>query len=81
MPRFLLETEADAAVQLEATRRLASQRFPEVAIEDRAVAGGRGDHAYWVCRAPSEAHIGRWASAIDLSVLSVHPLRHEGADE
>ena len=81
MPRFLLETEADAAAQLAATRRLANQRFPEIAVEDRAVAGGLRDHAYWVCRAPSEAHIGRWAEAIQLTVISVQPIHQGGPEE
>jgi hypothetical protein len=68
MPRYLLETEVVATPQIDAAVRLASQRFPEIAVEDIST-----DHAaaqtFWVCRAPSKTHVVRWAKAAHLAVV------------
>jgi hypothetical protein len=72
MPRYLLETDLVAGGHVEGAEGLTVRRFPEIAVERRYSTQDRtGARAIWVCRAPSEAHIGRWAAALHLSVASV----------
>jgi hypothetical protein len=71
-----METDITAAstveTELAGAERLAAHRFPEVAVERRYVTeDGTTARAVWVCRAPSEAHLGRWAESAELNVTSV----------
>ena len=70
MPRYLLKTDAIATAQIDAAVRLATQRFPEVAVEDIST-DDDGARTIWVCRAPSKTHVGRWAEAAHLAAASV----------
>jgi hypothetical protein len=74
MPLYLLELvpSADAGhAQLEAAVSLATRRFPEVEVERRYVVRVDDPREVWVCRAPSEAHLTRWAAEAHLDVPSV----------
>jgi hypothetical protein len=66
MPRYLLETEVIATVQIADAVRLAAQRFPEIAVEGLST-DDSGTRTVWVCRAPSRTHVDRWAEAADLA--------------
>jgi hypothetical protein len=65
MPRYLLKTHVIATPRIDAAVRLASQRFPEIAVEDVSV-DDTGARTLWLCRAPSETHVSRWAEAAQL---------------
>jgi hypothetical protein len=72
MPRYLFETNQTSDPQRVNADRLAVVRFPEVAVEHRYT--DRGDHdrrELWVCKAPSAAHIQRFAAAAELVVAAV----------
>jgi hypothetical protein len=75
MPRYLCETGAVDPVRLDDAVRLAAHRFPEIALEHRrTTVGDTQSQTLWLCRAPSEAHLIRWAEAAQLALASVHPL-------
>ena len=72
MPRYLFETDVDARSQLDAAGRLAAQRFPEITIEHRYTThDDTGARVLWVCRAPTEVHLGRWAAAAHLALTCI----------
>lgn len=74
MPHYLFETEGASEPQRSSGPHLAAWRFPEVAVEHRYAAHGvPHGKELWVCRAPSEAHVHRWAAASDLELAA---LRH-----
>jgi hypothetical protein len=73
MPRYLFETQT-AARQLDAAVELAALRFPEITVEQRYLEhDGSNGRAILVCRAPSDAHLRRWAVSTQLPLTS---LRH-----
>jgi hypothetical protein len=68
MPRFVVETvPVDGVVRATATALLPA-RFPELQI-DQVSAGPDTDR--WRLRAPSEAHLHRWAAASQLEIRSL----------
>jgi hypothetical protein len=72
MPRYLMETGVVTTPVLDEAERLVAHRFPEIAVERRYVTDdGITARAVWVCRAPSEAHLGRWAASAELSITSM----------
>ncbi len=72
MPRYLLQTGKGASSSSAAAMQLAARLFPEIAIEHCYVAHDEvGARATWVCRAPSDAHLHRWAEASGLGPVSV----------
>jgi hypothetical protein len=76
MPRYRFETAPVTEDVRTAARALAATRFPELSIE-HASTGPTADR--WECRAPSEAHVQRWADASHLVLESLRPV--EAADE
>jgi hypothetical protein len=77
MPRFLFETAPISRGRFESLTRFGDQRFPEVAVERCYAPHAEGpNREVWVCRAPSEAHLRRWAEATCLAPLG---LRHVDA--
>jgi hypothetical protein len=72
MPRYRVEMDPGAADRLDGAGRMAAHRFPEIAVEHRCTPNrAPGDRCVWLCRAPSEAHIDRWAAALQLRLASV----------
>ena len=72
MPRFLCDVGEVTSTQFGAAVRLAAQRFPEIAVEHRYVLHSEPDaRAMWVCRAPSEVHLARWATAAGIELSPV----------
>ncbi len=72
MPRYLVETRPTTASDRDRALRLAAVRFPEVAVEHGYAARAEHDSRdVWVCRAPSKAHIQRWAAAARLALGAV----------
>jgi hypothetical protein len=86
MPRYLIETanEGGSLGELgelgELAVELVGRRFPEVSVERRFEADdGTGcPRELWLCTAPSEAHIRRWAAAADLSLRSLSVATERG---
>jgi hypothetical protein len=72
MPRYLLQTGTVAPSGSAAAMQLAARLFPEIAVEHCYVAhDAAGVRATWVCRAPSDTHLHRWAAASGLGPVSV----------
>ena len=72
MPRYLVQTDEVTGSGLNGAERLAARRFPEISIEHRYVSDdGTTAREVWICRAPSEAHLGRWAESAHLSITSM----------
>jgi|SRR5215212_6670344 hypothetical protein len=72
MPRFLVETEPQAAPGSHTADRIWRQRFPEVVVEHRYAAHDEAiSREVWLCRAPSSAHIRRWAVATSLPLVAL----------
>jgi hypothetical protein len=72
MPRYLLRTDIASDACAAAAVHLAGECFPGIKVERREVISAGADaHMHWVCRAPSEAHLHRWATAAQLGVGSV----------
>ena len=75
MPRYMLETVMVHSADLDAAVDLASQRFPEIDVERCDTTGDGVDaRVLWMCRAPSETHLHRWAAAAGVAVTSVRRL-------
>ena len=79
MPRFVLELNAVSSSQFADALRLTYQRFPEIAVDRRDVSGARApttepEREKWLCRAPSAAHLRRWALAAQVRVTTVTPV-------
>jgi hypothetical protein len=72
MPRFLVETEPQAAPTSDTADLIWTQRFPEVVLEHRYAAYDETtSREVWLCRAPSGAHVHRWAVAIALRLVAL----------
>src|SRR5262249_8919508 len=71
MPHYLVETTTTSRTDLLGTVRLAAERYPEIAIEDRFIAHDGPAREVWVCRAPSRFHLHRWAAASGLVLRSL----------
>jgi hypothetical protein len=77
MPHYLFETGLTSGPHVDAAIALSTQRFPEVALEHRYAAHDDNRREVWVCRAPNEAHLQRWAAAAHLELWS---LQHVDVD-
>ena len=81
MPRYLLETRPTTASDRERALHLAALRFPEVAVE--LAHPGHAEHGTpdrWMCRAPSRAHLERWAAAAHLALGAIRHIETEAVD-
>jgi hypothetical protein len=71
----LFETSPPGQAQRETAVRLIAERFPEVMVENSYPALREGfGRDRWLCRAPSEAHVRRWAAAAGVQVSDLHTL-------
>ena len=79
MPRYLIETSGWMRLHCKTAARLVAHRFPELTFEYSGAAepttSGRDE---WLCRAPSEAHVRRWAAAAGVCIQA---LRRVDAEE
>jgi hypothetical protein len=73
MPRYLLDMERTATPDPGATAVI-SRRFPEIAVEHRYTAHDLVGRELWVCRAPSAAHLERWAEASPFELRSLQQI-------
>jgi hypothetical protein len=74
IPRYLIERHGSAGAEVASAVQLAVVRFPEVAVEHRYVlrpTGRNGARELWVCRAPGDTHVRRWAAAARLAVDAI----------
>lgn len=79
MPRYLLATAPACRPLRDAAIDVAARRFPEVAVELRYAAHDYDSgHDVWVCSAPSETHVRRWAEAAG---LEADHAQHVDADD
>ena len=79
MPRYLFETSPPGQLRPEDGERVAAQRFPELTVEQRCPAPSDDiGRDRWLCRAPSETHVRRWAAAVGVTIQG---LRRIDADE
>lgn len=80
MPRYLFDLATSDRETRERATRLATQRFPELEIEHSYVLHDEhGNREVWVCRAPSEAHLHRWATAADITLGTVQRVDADAA--
>ena len=68
MPLFLFEVPPISARERDRAVRLAAQRFPEIVLEHHYAEHDGGGRDVWVCRAPNEDQLARWAAAGDLTL-------------
>lgn len=68
MPLFLFESPPISDLQRDHALSLAARRFPEIALEHRYAEHDGGGLDVWVCRAPNEDELTRWALAAELTV-------------
>lgn len=78
MPRYVLGCRAVTRSKREIASHLAATRFPEITVDLRFAAHDDDGLDMWVCRAPSENHIRRWAAD---AALGVDLLQSVDADE
>ena len=71
MRRFIFETSDQTAADVAAALALAATRFPEVDVEHRYIGRGESRRELWVCTAPSEMHVARWAAAAAFPVAEI----------
>lgn len=73
MPRYSLRTASVSVTTRRRAVEIAGRRFPEVEVEADTTESGDGgpDRHTWVCRAPSPAHVRRWAAAAELRLVDV----------
>jgi hypothetical protein len=80
VPRYLVETAAATADDRDRATATAARRFPEVGIERVFSAhDGADSRDIWVCRAPSPAHLRRWADACHLAMAALQVIDIEAA--
>ena len=71
MPLYLFEAPPVSDAQRDEACRLVARRFPEVALE-RSYGEHDGDgQDLWLCRAPSQDCVSRWAAAAGLLVRQI----------
>ena len=78
MPRYLVEFDAPDDGARQRARSLAMERFPEVEIEVERSAAFEPEspgRELWECRAPSDTHIRRWATAAGFSNATTRETR------
>jgi hypothetical protein len=74
MPRYVFATAPTSQAAADWAMRLVSRRFPELEIEHRTTMEGEAAaHDTWVCHAPNESHVLRWAIAAGLELFDVVP--------
>lgn len=78
MPRYVLGCRAVAGSEREAASDLAATRFPEVTVDQSFAAHDDDGLDVWVCRAPSENHLRRWAASAGLAVDLLQPVDADG---
>jgi hypothetical protein len=74
MPSYVLGAGATTRAQRDALAELTVTRHPEVLVDVRYAAHDDNGLDFWICRAPSDTHIRRWASAGHLDVQLLHPV-------
>jgi hypothetical protein len=74
VPRYLLEARTISRARRDAAAGLAATRFPEVVVDLRYAAHEQEGVDVWVCRAPSELHVRRWARTAGLDVHLLQPV-------
>ena len=68
MPSYMLGTGTTTRAQREKLAALTATRHPEVLVDLRYAAHDDDGLDVWICRAPSEIHIRRWAAEADLKL-------------
>jgi hypothetical protein len=81
MPRYLLGARTTTRAERESVASLTDTRYPEVRVDLRYAAHDDDGLDVWVCRAPSETHVRRWAAAADLELRLVQLVDAENATE
>jgi hypothetical protein len=71
MPLFLVEAPPISDLERDVAVRLAAQRFPEIVLEQHYAEHDGGGRDVWVCRAPNEDQLTRWAAAAALTLGEV----------
>ena len=74
MPSYVLGTRTTTRANRDALAELTATRHPEVLVELRFAAHDNDGLDVWICRAPSETHIRRWAAAADLELRLLQPV-------
>ena len=67
MRRYVLGCRALSRLERDDAVELAAVRYPEIVIDHRYAAHDEGLDV-WVCQAPSENHLRRWAAAAKFTV-------------
>lgn len=80
MPRYVLGCQAVTRSERETASHLAATRFPEIMVDLRFAAHDDDGLDVWVCRAPSENHLRRWAADAELVVDLLQPVDADGHD-
>lgn len=78
MTRYVLGCRAVRRSERETASRLAATRFPEITVDLRFAAHDDDGLDVWVCRAPSESHLRRWAADAALTVDLLQPVDADG---
>lgn len=78
MPLYLLDMDVTGEPD-GGERARTSRRFPEIVVEHRFVEHDRTGHEVWVFRAPSAAHVERWASATCSALRSLKQIEESSA--
>ena len=76
MPVFTFVTTALATGDRDRVVELAATRFPEVALGPNQADVDGSDRITWVCEAPNESHLLRWARAAALELIQVRDISH-----
>lgn len=76
MPLYTFVTTALATADRDRVVELAATRFPEVAVEPNQADVDGSDRITWVCEAPNESHLQRWARAAALELIQVRDISH-----
>ena len=74
MPRYRVDIGSVSDDRMSTALRIAVERFPEIALETGDAVTDFADRTRWMFRAPSVAHLRRWAEAAHLPVTSVHDI-------
>jgi len=81
MPRYTFVTAELATLDRERVVELASTRFPEVALRPVDADIREPNRMMWVCEAPNESHLLRWAKAAAVELIGIRDISHAGRQQ
>lgn len=78
MPLFLVQARPITDAESQHAVRVAVERYPEVGLQMHYADHHGAGEDLWVCRAPTQDHLRRWATAADIPLSTIRHVETVG---